>query len=320
MHFSELDDTNRLLFEVDLEPIQGSRFQPTGFPDLGAAEYETPEDTSMLLLESAQSMANRLEEVCWDNGEDELVEPLRGMPYVHSRVEEDVETNSILEAHRLNSPYIYHSEAFGDEGKIEQAIGFEDDAPFDRAQLADALLEYDPNSLIHGCFLEKVGGTVRLPRTLSGFIEAENVRRADSGGVKVDRVQPASSGDEAKYGKAEDGYGNVPFPRTEYTAETITAYFNLDLSLIRGLGLPDAGEDLLIGLALFKVRKFLDGGLRLRTACDLTTTGDKDIEMQRPEDFEVPSLEDLASRVSTLVDECSPHFADSPVTEVTYED
>ncbi len=319
MHFSKLNDANRLLFEVDLEPIQGTRFQPTGFPDLGAAEYETPDDTSMLLLESAQSMANRLEEVCWDDGQGELVEPLRGMPYVHSQVEDDVETNSILEAHRLNSPYIYNSEAFGDDGEIEQAIGFEDDAPFDRSQLADALLTYDPNSLVHGCFLEKVGGTVRLPRTLSAFIEAEEVRRADSGGVKVDRVQPASSGNEAKYGSAEDGYGNVPYPRTEYTAESITAYFNLDLSLICGLGLPEAGEDLLVGLALFKVRKFLDGGLRLRTACDLTTTDDDAIEMQRPANFEIPSLDDISEQVSSLVDECAPHFADPAVTEVSYD-
>lgn len=319
MQFSELDDVHRLLFKVDLEPIQGTRFQPTGFPDLGAAQYETPDDTSMLLLESAQSMANRLEEVCWDEGAGELVEPLQGMPYVHSQVEEDVETNSILEAHRLNSPYIYNSEAFGDDGEIEQAIGFEDDAPFDRSQLADALLTYDPNSLVHGCFLEKVGGTVRLPRTLSAFIEAENVRRADSGGVKVDRVQPASSGNEAKYGSAEDGYGNVPYPRTEYTAETITAYFNLDLSLIRGLGLPEAGEDLLIALSLFKARKFLDGGLRLRTACDLTTTDGDDIDMQRPDDFEIPSTKDISDRVSTLIEECSPHFADEPVTRVTYD-
>jgi CRISPR-associated protein Csb1 len=69
---------SRLLFSVDLEPIQTRRFQATGFPDLGPALYQAG-DMACLLVESAQSMANRLEEVCWDKANDELVEPLRGL-------------------------------------------------------------------------------------------------------------------------------------------------------------------------------------------------------------------------------------------------
>ena len=60
----DLKDSNRLLIEVELEPIQGERFQPTGFPDLGAAEIQLNDNTASLLVESAQSMANRLEDVC----------------------------------------------------------------------------------------------------------------------------------------------------------------------------------------------------------------------------------------------------------------
>lgn len=51
-----LQNENRLLFEIPLRPVQGSRFQPTGFPSLGAATLQTPEGRS-LLVESAQSMA-----------------------------------------------------------------------------------------------------------------------------------------------------------------------------------------------------------------------------------------------------------------------
>ena len=65
-NFSPLEKAPRLLMEAELEPVQGTRFQPTGFPDLGAATYEGPDGTPMLLVESAQSMANRLESVCWD--------------------------------------------------------------------------------------------------------------------------------------------------------------------------------------------------------------------------------------------------------------
>jgi CRISPR-associated protein Csb1 len=58
--FEQLDSAPRLLMHADLKPVQGDRFQPTGFADLGAAVYERPDGTRMLLVESAQSMANRL--------------------------------------------------------------------------------------------------------------------------------------------------------------------------------------------------------------------------------------------------------------------
>ena len=54
---------NRVLLEAELTPMQGQRFQPTGFADLGAATYTLPNGTRMLLVESAQSMANRMEAV-----------------------------------------------------------------------------------------------------------------------------------------------------------------------------------------------------------------------------------------------------------------
>src|SRR5690606_94559 len=107
MNIDTLNNEPRLLLEIDLKPLQGSRFQPTGFPDLGAADYQAPDGTRMLLVESAQSMANRLEAVCWDEANNDWTEPLKGLPYVAVVDEEDkLLTNSVLEAHRLNSPYI----------------------------------------------------------------------------------------------------------------------------------------------------------------------------------------------------------------------
>jgi CRISPR-associated protein Csb1 len=40
--FSKLDGAPRLLIEASLRPVQGVRFQPTGFPNLGAATYRPP--------------------------------------------------------------------------------------------------------------------------------------------------------------------------------------------------------------------------------------------------------------------------------------
>lgn len=310
MNFDRLKTSPRLLLEAELTPVQGSRFQPTGFPDLGAAVYDDPEGVRMLLVESPQSMANRLEAVCWDEAGRELVAPLAGLPYVHSEVAEGVTTNSILEAHRLNSPYIVNSDGFD---HIEEDIGFRKDEPFDRHKLVRALLKYDPNSLIHGVFLEKVGGVVRLPRVLSAFIEARNASVAPSGGVKVDRVQPAT--ESPAYGTAEDGYGNVPFHRDEYTGQ-ITAYFNVDLAQLRGYGLEEAAEDLLLGLSLFKIRALLRHGLRLRTACDLDV---REVRATRPEGWDLPSYEDLADAMPALVSACAAHFNSPPRMEVTYD-
>src|ERR1700680_2939367 len=80
---SALNDAPRLLIEAELKPVQGSRFQPTGFPNLGHAVYEAPDGAGkMILVESAQSMANRLEAVCWDKAANDWLAPLRGLPFV----------------------------------------------------------------------------------------------------------------------------------------------------------------------------------------------------------------------------------------------
>ena len=213
-------------------------------------------------------MANRLEAVCWDEVADDWVEPLKGLPLVKvvDRAGAPL-TNSVLEAHRLNSPYIL-------EGKDRSSRPAKRPARRHggrsgrHPQTRGSALEMDSNALLHGVFLAKkdlAGGRLRLPRVLSAFIEAEGVGVAASGGVKNDTVNP--SGDTAK------GFGNVPFARDEYVANRIVAYFNLDLAQIRGFGLGGRVERLLIALALFKIRRFLEVGLRLRTACDLEAEG-----------------------------------------------
>src|SRR5690606_6755808 len=119
-------------------PALGTRFQPTGFPDLGAARYSTADGRDMLLVESAQSMANRLEGVCWDAVAADWASPLKGLPYVVVNDKKGGQiTNSLLEAHRLNSPYITNAEGFD---VIRNAIGFSDKKPFSRGRLIATLL------------------------------------------------------------------------------------------------------------------------------------------------------------------------------------
>jgi CRISPR-associated protein Csb1 len=311
--FPSLKDEPRLLLQVALKPLQGSRFQPTGFPDLGAATYQHG-GSDMLLVESAQSMANRLETVCWDEPESDLVRPLRGLPYVRVLDGDKVATNSILESHRINSPYILEGKDKDFFNELKKELGGLEKGRVDLKLLARVLLKYDINSLVHGVFLAKkelAGGRLRLPRLLSAFIEAEQVDVAASGGVKFDQVDP--QGDTSK------GFGHVPFHRDEYVAEKITAYFNLDLAQLRGYGLPAEAEELLIALSLFKIQKFLREGLRLRTACDLEVDGESGgVQVTRPHGFTLPSLSSLEEELPGLVKAAAKHFASPVVTEVKY--
>ena len=326
MNLDPLKNQPRLLLKAALRPIQGTRFQPTGFPDLGAATYDALDDEGrtkkMLIVESAQSMANRLEAVCWDTVADDWVAPLKGLPVVKVKDRAgNAVTNSVLEAHRLNSAYIANAKGFS---AIEAAIGFDDKRPFDRDKLVKALLKFDPNSLLHGVFLEKIAGVIRLPRALTAFIEAEDVTVAASGGVKNDRVR-ASKGEEGR--TAKEGFGNVPFHRDEYCG-SITAFFNLDLALVHGFGLDAKKEDgkvekLLVALALFKIQRFLRDGLRLRTACDLEMSEASKFEVQRPKDFDVPNLKDLEDELPELIKAALPPLegdAKDRFTTLTFEE
>lgn len=312
MNLESLDNQPRILLEVDLKPVQGSRFQPTGFPDLGAADYQAPDGTRMLLVESAQSMANRLEAVCWDEASDDWIVPLRGLPYVAVLDDKDeLITNSILEAHRLNSPYILEGKDKSFLEHLKSELGGLEKGRVDLQRLAQVLLKYDINALLHGVFLAKsdlAGGRLRLPRALSSFIEARNVSVAPGGGVKRDDVNPS--------GDAKKGFGHVPFHRDEYTGQP-TAYFNIDLAQIRGYRLGREAERLLIVLALYKIQRVLRDGLRLRTACDLEPTGPLDIK--RPMNFSLPSIADLEAALPALIKACGDSFADPPVTRVQYK-
>jgi CRISPR-associated protein Csb1 len=284
----------RLLVEAELRPVQGARFQPTGFPDLGAAVYESPHGTR-LLVESPQSMANRLEAVCWDTGRGALAKDLEGLSYVRvERPDGTYLTSSVTESHRLNSPYILEGDKVFLNTLKEETKGL-DQGALERPKLAAIVFAYDACALIHGLFLAKsdlVGGRLRIERALSAFIEAESVRVAASGGVKMDHVNP--SGDTSK------GFGHVPFQRDEYTAERITAYFNLDLNEIRAFGLGGPAERLLVGLALYKILALLDGHLRLRTACDLELASTR---VTRPEGYSLPPLSAVRQALPGLVRE-----------------
>lgn len=309
---SSLATLHRLLFAIPLAPLQGKRFQATGFPGLGAATFQT-KDGQCLLVESAQSTANRLEKVAWNEASQDLVADLAGISHVRvvRGAAKAFFTDTVLEAHRLNSPYLLEGSDKAFFATLKATLGGLEAGPVDRKKLALAIMRFDLGSLLHGLFLAKkdlAGGRLRIARALSAFIEADGVRVAASGGVKNDHVNP--SGDTKK------GYGNVPFARDEFTADAITLYVNLDLAQIRGYGLGEAAERLLTLLALWKLRALLDGGLRLRTACDLQATSGT-ITASNQKAFVLPDLAAITTGLKAAITACAGSMT---VTTVAYDD
>ena len=311
LDLSALDSQNRILMEVPLKPVQGSRFQPTGFPDLGAATYQAG-GSACLLVESAQSMANRLEATIWDDGKNEPIEEAAGLSYIKINDSKGAYlSSSIVESHRINSPYILEGADRSFFETLRKEFAVMESGPIDRSKLAATLFKYDVNSLLHGVFLAKkelAGGRLRIARCISSFVEAEMVQVAASGGVKNDHVNP--QGDTAK------GFGNVPFHREEFTAEKINAFFSVDLQQIRAFGLGDDAVRLLIVLALLKIRLLLEGNMRFRTACDLQVASCGPIVAQRPSGFQLPDAAQLFIELTACIEKCK---AQMEVTTVTFK-
>jgi len=313
--------TNRYIYDAELAPTVGSAFQPTGFPDIGAAtfiRYEDGREVDALLVESVQSMANRLEATAWNQAENRPVDAVAGLPWVRvirSKTGEFL-TSSRLEAHRLASPFV-HTATFDGKSMFDVVgtrLGLAADTPLDYRAMAAAVAQLDPFCLMHGVFFSHRNwlGQPKFMRAISGVIEAHDVQRAVSGGRKADRVRH-QLGEDGEGGTAE-GYGSVPFSRTEWTAKKIVASFVVDVELLRSYGLPGTATEALETLALWEIRHLLDGGLRLRTACDLDLVS----PITRRRGPELPSADTLTEKLRSLIAESNGAFGEGDAITVEW--
>lgn len=268
--------TLRRSFTIDLEPRPSPRFQPTGFPDLGAARFEAwdPETENWvdcILVESPQSMANRFEAVGWiAAGDESQPDPALGsLPYVRVQAADgSFLASSRTEAHRLASAYILDATVNGSTMRevLPEKLGLRDDRPLDHADFARRLFKIDPLCLLHGVFFAQQQWTAqpKVARAVTAVIDAIDVREAHSGGVKFDQV---SNKVKEGAGTAE-GYGTVPHHRVEYTARRILLRWSLDRGQVRSYRLSDQATELLETVAYWELASLLERGLRLRTFCD----------------------------------------------------
>ncbi len=321
LDLSKLDNASRVLIEAQLQVATGGggRFQPTGFPDLGPALYKGADGNDWLLVESPQSMANRMERVCWIDGDSDTDrvgrynEDCNQIPFVLA-IDTDNHplTASTLEAHRLASPYIWDTQAFTDPDNSGQTITLpeflrrrftlSENRLVPWKQVAAGLLEVDPGCLLHGIWFNDAafsGGKVRITRSLSGYIEAMNPSPANFGFQKRD---PVSDRTEKESGQtAEEGYGSVIGPKQHFTAPEVKAYFQIDLERLRSYGLSTDQVRALAAWTIYKIRRVLiasrDGVADLRTECKFeVANGVKawcvDNRTGKRDDFPLPEVSD----------------------------
>lgn len=291
----------RLVVDAALQPIAGSTFQPTGFPNLGAATFTRADGTACLLVESVQSMAHHLQAASWDDAQQKPIDLLAQLPYVE--VVDDGEgsthrTSSREEGHRLASAYVRDATFEGGAKGvpwIAERLGLAKGKPLDWARTYREVFELDPLCLLHGVFFSDPGwhGNPKIRRAVSAQIEATDVRPVTSGGVKRDDASITAGGEDSGQTSVE-GYGFIPFSRTEYTAGRITLSAVVDLQQIRGYGLPEEATTLLEHLALWEVAMLVTEPLRLRTACDLDVDG---VAVRRPGGMTLPPAAELAAAI-----------------------
>lgn len=292
--------SRRDVYKIILRPVIGSRFQPTGFPDLGPAVFRRAAvgqgSRDALLVESVQSMANRAEATTWDEATNEQVAACDGLPYLRI-VDADGTflTSSRLEPHRLASAYVMEGRTEGQDGAewLKNAFGLVSGRPIDYREIAAAVFALDPLSLIHGVFFARKGWAwqPKIARALTCFIEAYGVEAAVSGGVKRDSVNPEG-------GNTDTGYGMVPYQRTEYTAAEIKALVSVDLDQLRAYGLGESREEVLRAIVDFEVATLFSGGLRLRTACDLEVADVEGADLPQVQ----PAVDRLRAAISAVAD------------------
>jgi CRISPR-associated protein Csb1 len=213
---------DRVVITASLKLTNGHFLQPTGFPDIDACVYRDKEGRRWCLVESEQSMSNRLEAVSMKSP-GVWVDDLKGLPLVVVKNKDgDLLATNLTEPHRVASSYILEGKRDGEtadmRSRIAQHIGLGkiseegDFWPLDkRGDLERLVFALDPAALLHGFqFIQWKFVGLRQTRLLHARLEAELAEEPEVhyGMLKTDVIEPDQEGEARK--KTNKGQTSPP--------------------------------------------------------------------------------------------------------------
>lgn len=289
---------DRVIIEASLTLANGNFFQPTGFPDIGACVFVDKAGRRRCLVESEQSMANRLEAVCMQPPGTWRAPFAGKLPILRvSDASGGLLATNLTEPHRLSSSYVLEG-TLGNGSKLQDVLrdrlGVSTDGkrwPLDkRSELSRVVFALDPAAMLHGFqFMQWSAVGLRQQRLLHARMEAVLAGDTDVhyGMVKVDAIEPESS--SQKMGNKGQSIAH----KARLVPDSISATFEIDVLGLRERRLVaedtkanSAAQKFLLALALWKIRQFLadqpafdartgqvERSLRLRSDCSLMCSG-----------------------------------------------
>jgi CRISPR-associated protein Csb1 len=279
---------DRVIITAKLTLANGAFLQPTGFPDIGPCIYTDGDGNRRCLIESEQSMANRLEAVCMKSP-GHWVQDLKDLPVIEVRDAKDaLLATNLTEPHRIASSYVMEGKLNGSDVKtmLADKIGLSGDNganwPLDKRDALEKLIfALDPAALLHGFqFVQWRFVGLRQTRLLSARLECVLAEDPEVhyGMVKFDLIEPSSQGEGTNKGQSIAAKSRVVAAK-----DGIKATFDIDVLGLKNLALDDAQKKFLLALALWKIGALLSNkasfdarsrqtspALRLRADCYLS--------------------------------------------------
>jgi CRISPR-associated protein Csb1 len=288
----QMFNKDRVIIVAQLGLDNGYFLQPTGFPDIGSCVYTDADGNARCLIESEQSMANRLEAVCMKRP-GHWVEELSALPVIEVRDNTGaLLATNLTEPHRIASSYVLEGKVGTGKSdpdvrtiimeRIELTDGGASWSLDKREKLERAVFAIDPGALLHGFqFVQWEFVGLRQTRLLSARLECKLAQEADVhyGMVKFDAIEPGGQGKGTNKGQSLAAKSRVVAAK-----DGIEAVFDIDVIGLKSLALEDSEKQFLLGLALWKIGAFLANkpsfdarsrqtgpSLRLRADCYLSS-------------------------------------------------